>query len=125
MDDRSLRFVIAGEGPEKARLQALAPSNVTFLPLQPEVRLNDLLNAVDVHILPQNPHAADLVLPSKLGGTLASGKPIVAQAALETELYTFLADSASLTPPGDAGELVEGIMSALNAASAQRQTARP
>ncbi len=117
VDDRRLRFVIAGEGPEKARLQATAPSNVTFLPLQPEARLNDLLNAADVHVLPQNANAADLVLPSKLGGMLASGKPIVAQAAPGTELHTFLASSVSLTRPGDAGELVDGIMSALNAAS--------
>ena len=101
-DQPDLKFVIAGEGPEKARLQARATPNVLFLPLQPEARLNDL-NAADVHVLPQDPNAADLVLPSKLGGMLASGKPIVAQAAAGTELHAFLGGAATLTAPGDPG----------------------
>ena len=118
----NIKFVIAGEGPEKSKLQARATPNVLFMPLQPEARLNDLLNAADVHVLPQDPNAADLVLPSKLGGMLASGKPIVAQAAPGTELHTFLAGAAALTRPGDAFELVEAIQYALDTAS---QTAEP
>lgn len=112
-EQRDLTFVIAGEGPEKAKLQARATSNVVFLPLQPEARLNELLNAADVHILPQDPNAADLVLPSKLGGMLASGKPIVAQAAWGTELHSFLGSAAILTAPGDAAGLISGIRDAL------------
>lgn len=117
-NEPDLKFVIAGEGPEKAALQARATKNVVFLPLQPEQRLNDLLNAADVHVLPQDPNAADLVLPSKLGGMLASGKPIVAQAAPGTELQIFLEGAATLTTPGDAGGLVAGIRSALASAPA-------
>ena len=113
---RDLRFVIAGDGPEKARLLARATPNVTFLPLQPEARLNDLLNAADVHVLSQQPNAADLVLPSKLGGMLASGKPIVAQAAPGTELHVFLEGAATLTPPGDAAALARGLLSACDQA---------
>ena len=116
-DRPELRFVIAGEGPEKARLQAAATTNVTFVPLQPEEMLNELLNAADVHILPQDPNAADLVLPSKLGGMLASGRPIVAQAAAGTELHNFLAGAAILTSPGDARELADAVDSALKDAT--------
>lgn len=58
------------------------------------------------------------MLPSKLGGMLASGKPIVAQAAPASELYTFLTGAAALTPPGDAAGLVEGISFALEQAAA-------
>ncbi len=110
---RDLTFVIAGEGPEKSRLQATATSNVIFLPLQPEAKLNDLLNAADVHVLPQDPNTADLVLPSKLGGMLASGKPIVAQATSGTELHSFLGDAATFSTPGDAAGLISGIRRAL------------
>ncbi len=76
-DRPDLYFVVAGDGPEKARLMrdyADLP-NLRFLPLQPEERLCELLNLADLHVLPQSSGAADLVLPSKLGGMLASGKP--------------------------------------------------
>ncbi len=109
LNDSRTHFVIAGDGPEKARLMSRATSNVIFLPLQPEELLNDLLNAADLHILPQDQNAADLVLPSKLGGMLASGKPIVVQADAGTELHSFLAGAATITPPGDPAALVAGL----------------
>ncbi len=102
-------FVIAGEGPEKARLAAAAGRNVLFLPLQPEEKLCELLNLADLHVLPQHADAADLVLPSKLGGMLASGKPIVVQAAPATELWTFLEGAARRVPPGDIDALAAAI----------------
>ncbi len=58
----------------KAELQARYAhlKNVRFLPFQPYARLNEFLNMADLHALPQDKGAADLVLPSKLGGMLAS-----------------------------------------------------
>jgi colanic acid biosynthesis glycosyl transferase WcaI len=75
-----LRFVIAGDGPVKASLMAQygTLTNVMWLPLQPEDQLCAMLNAADVHVLPQSRSVADLVMPSKLGGMLASGKQIIA-----------------------------------------------
>src|SRR6185312_11872902 len=101
LTDTPIRFVIAGDGPEKASLVARGAPNVTFLPLQPENRLNDLLNLADAHVLPQLESAADLVLPSKLGGILASGKTLVAMADPDTELAVFLGNDAILVPAGD------------------------
>jgi colanic acid biosynthesis glycosyl transferase WcaI len=40
--------------------------------------LGALLTLADVHLLPQVRDAADLVLPSKLGGMLSSGRPVIA-----------------------------------------------
>jgi colanic acid biosynthesis glycosyl transferase WcaI len=79
----AIRLVLCGAGAARARLERLlAPrSNVTLLPLQPRERLNELLNLADIHILPQRAQAASFALPSKLGGMLASGRPVVAQAA--------------------------------------------
>ena len=102
-------FVIAGEGPVKAALEASAGPNVLFLPLQPEARLCELLNLADLHVLPQHAEAADLVLPSKLGGMLASGKPILVQAAPGTELWTFLEGAARCILPGDVDALADAI----------------
>lgn len=106
-----IHFVVAGDGPEKQRLMRdygdLA--SVHFLPLQPESRLCELLNLADLHVLPQSRGAADLVLPSKLGGMLASGKPILATADAGTELFDVLDGTAILAPAGDSAAMAAEI----------------
>ncbi len=106
-----LHFVIAGDGPEKQRLMQDAGDlpNVHFLPLQPEARLCELLNLADLHVLPQSRGAADLVLPSKLGGMLASGKPVLATADAGTELFDVLNGTAILVPAGDSASVAAEI----------------
>jgi colanic acid biosynthesis glycosyl transferase WcaI len=74
---------------------------VHFLPLQPGERLCELLNMANLHLLPQSRAAADLVLPSKLGGMLASGKPVLAAADAGTELFEVLSGTTILVPAGD------------------------
>lgn len=108
---RDILFVIAGEGPEKAALviRAAGLPNVRFLGFQPEARMADFLALADLHALPQERGAADLVLPSKLGGMLASGRPIVATADPVTEIAGFLDGTAILTPPGEAEPLAAAI----------------
>ena len=108
---KMIRFVIAGEGAAKAELVAMEMKNVTFLPLQPLEKLNDLLNLPDAHVLPQEADIADLVLPSKVGGMLASGKPIIAMANPGSEIYEFLSADATLIPAGDASRLADAILS--------------
>ena len=96
-DVPNLVWLLAGEGPSKAELAATVGgmANVRMLPLQPAERLNDWLNLADVHLLPQKAGAADLVLPSKLLGILASGRPVVASSPAESELGQ-LAEQAGL-----------------------------
>ena len=52
--------------------------------------------------LPQRTDAADLVMPSKLTGMLASGRAVAATAHPDTELGKAVADCGLLSPPGDA-----------------------
>ena len=122
--DTPIRFIIAGDGPEKASLVARNAPNVAFLPLQPEDRLNDLLNLADVHVLPQLESAADLVLPSKLGGILASGKALVAMADVNTELAIFLGNDAVLVPPGDAAKMADALRALADAHDPQNPVVR-
>lgn len=105
-------FIIAGDGPEKKVLQRQCRvlPNVIFLPLQPRDRLCDLLNMADVHFLPQKAETADLMLPSKLGGMLASGKHCIVMANADTELYNFLHGVAELLPPGDVEACASAIL---------------
>ena len=55
---------------------------------------------------------ADLVLPSKLGGMLASGKPILVMTDPGTEMMSFVQDSVTVVAPGDAQALATAILSA-------------
>ena len=93
----NLIWLLAGEGPTKAALMEATAglANVRLLPLQPAERLQDWLNLADVHLLPQKAGAADLVLPSKLLGILASGRPVVASSPASSELGQ-LAERAGL-----------------------------
>jgi colanic acid biosynthesis glycosyl transferase WcaI len=99
----SLAFVISGDGPEKSNLMQIYGHlpNVRFLPTQPEDRLCELLNVADVHVLPQLPGTTGLVLPSKLGGMLASGKPCIVMTDPDTEMYDFVSGQAIILPQGD------------------------
>ena len=106
-----LRFVFCGEGPGKAALARLTSAfpNVQWIPLQPFERLNDLLNLADIHLLPQRADAADLVMPSKLTGMLASGRPVVATAAANTQLAHAVEGRGIVVEPGDAAAFADAV----------------
>ena len=62
-----------------------------------------------MHVLPQIPAAADLVLPSKLCNMLASGRPIVATADPGTGIALEVEGCGLVTPPGDVAALANAI----------------
>ena len=93
--DSRVHFILCGAGAFRPRLEELSVgmTNITLLPLQPLERLNYLLNAADVHLLPQRAGAADLVMPSRLTGMLASGRPVIATADEGTQVARVVAGS--------------------------------
>jgi colanic acid biosynthesis glycosyl transferase WcaI len=106
-----LVWLLAGEEPTKADLVRATEgvSNVIHLPLQPTERMNDWLNAADIHLLPQKAAAADLVLPSKLLGMLASGRPVVATSTPGSELAELASEAGACTTPGDADAFADAL----------------
>lgn len=104
-------FVVCGGGAMQSELEQAARTlpNLRLLPLQPLERLGDLLGLADVHLLPQSLEAEDLVLPSKLTGMLASGRPVVATCRADTELAQVVGQFGRVVPPGDAGALVRAV----------------
>jgi colanic acid biosynthesis glycosyl transferase WcaI len=110
-DDSNIRFVLCGDGPYKAMLQRLAAglTNVQFLGLQADERFAELLQSADFHLIPQKAEAADLVLPSKLGGIFATGQPVIVMAKPETGLAAEVAGAALVVPPGDTHALVAAV----------------
>jgi colanic acid biosynthesis glycosyl transferase WcaI len=108
-----IRFILCGDGPHKGTLQCLAADlcNVQFLGVQTEERFAELLKTADVHLVPQKAEAADLVLPSKLGGILASGRPVIVMAKPGTGLADEVSKGGLVIPPGD----VDGLTAAVRA----------
>jgi len=92
------------------------------LPLVPADRLNELLNAADIHVLPQRAGSEDLVFPSKLTNMLASGRPVVAASNPNGQVATLFADAdcGIVVPPGDAGGLAEALRSLASDAARRR-----
>jgi len=111
-DRQDICFIICGQGPHRARLAAMADGlpNVQIHNLQPAARMGELLALASVHLLPQIPGAADLVLPSKLTNMLASGRPVVATALPGTGLYDEVNGCGLTTPPGDAQALAGAVV---------------
>ena len=110
-----LVWVIAGAGSARERLEAMSSNlpNVKWLPLQPLERLNELLNLADIHLLPQRADAADLVMPSKLTGMLASGRPMVATAAADTQVATVVETCGIVVEPGNTQAFTDAVMKLL------------
>lgn len=101
--DSRVHFLFCGDGGFRSQLERLVGHrpNVTMLPLQPLDRLNDLLNAADIHLLPQRRGAADLVMPSKLNGILASGRPVIATADEGTQVAQVVQGCGLVVPTED------------------------
>jgi colanic acid biosynthesis glycosyl transferase WcaI len=108
---RDIVVVICGNGELRDALEDSSRdlANVRFLDLQPIESLNALLNMADIHLLPQLRGAADLVMPSKLAGMLASGRPVIAAAAPGTEIATVVQGCGVVTEP----ECAQGIANAI------------
>lgn len=108
-DNPNVRFVLCGDGAAKLRLQKKYADlrNVVWLPLQPPERLNELLNMADVHLLPQRRDVKDLVMPSKLLGILASGRPVLAIAHADTQVGGIVSQCGAISIPDNAGVFSE------------------
>jgi colanic acid biosynthesis glycosyl transferase WcaI len=77
-----IRFVFVGEGAAKSGLMEQARSrhleNILFLPYQPKESLSVSLSAADIHVVPLQSGVAGLIVPSKVYGILAVGRPFIA-----------------------------------------------
>jgi colanic acid biosynthesis glycosyl transferase WcaI len=107
-----VHILLAGAGAAQPRLAAATSgmAQVHWLPIQPVARLNDLLNAADIHLMPQRADAADLVMPSKLAFMLASGRPVIAGAAPGTAVAKAVEGCGLVVAPGDGRAMAEAIL---------------
>ncbi len=110
-DRKDILLLICGDGVMKPALEAAGKglANLRFIPLQAFARLGELLCMADIHLLTQSASASDLVLPSKLSGMLASGRPVITTCHPGTELDTVVSKCGIVVPPEDIPKLAEAV----------------
>jgi colanic acid biosynthesis glycosyl transferase WcaI len=108
---QSVYFIFCGEGPGKSDLEIACSGlrNVFFLDFQPNKHLPTLLMQADIHLLPQRNDVSDLMMPSKLTGMLASGRPIVACAKKETDLEVIIKSCGIAVSPDNPYEFYAAV----------------
>jgi colanic acid biosynthesis glycosyl transferase WcaI len=81
-------LVFVGDGAQRASLEAAAArsTNVRFLPFFPSNKIVSVLAAGDAHVITIKRGLEGVVVPSKMYGILAAGRPIVALASQQTEV---------------------------------------
>ena len=109
---QDIMFLLCGDGGGRSALvtQAMGLQNVRIMGLRPPDELNALLNAADIHLLPQRAEYADLVMPSKLLGILASGRPVVACARSGTQLATVAESCGIAVEPERPDEIARAVV---------------
>ena len=83
-------LVFVGDGAERKRLETACAgiSNVRFLPFFPASKIPSVLAAADAHVITVKRGLEGVVVPSKMYGILAAGKPILAVAPAECDVVS-------------------------------------
>jgi glycosyltransferase involved in cell wall biosynthesis len=109
-------FAFQGDGVKRdalaARAQALGLDNVRFLPYAPRHHLRYMFGAADVQVVSLRRGLAGFIVPSKLYGILASGRPYVAAVEEDSEVADLTAryDSGLVVPPEAPEALAKAIV---------------
>jgi colanic acid biosynthesis glycosyl transferase WcaI len=115
-DEPDILFAIIGEGTMKSELRAVAARrrlpNIEFLPYQPKEDLTDSLGAADLHIVGLRRGLAGYIVPSKVYGILAAGRPYIAgvESGAEPALIAEDHSCGIRVDPGDPAALSAAIV---------------
>jgi glycosyltransferase involved in cell wall biosynthesis len=114
--DRHVKIVLAGDGNDRDRLfdraRRLRLDNVCFLGLQAAGYYEAMLRAADVLLLNQRPSVVEMSLPGKLTSYFASGRPVVAAVAIESDAAREVeqAQAGIVLRPGDPAALANALL---------------
>lgn len=110
-----VKFLLIGEGADKENLQKLVIkkelNNVIFLPYQPKEELKYSLSAADIHLITFQKGLAGVIVPSKVYGILACGRPFIAWIDEEGEISNIASkyECGIVVPPGNTDKMIEKI----------------
>jgi lipopolysaccharide/colanic/teichoic acid biosynthesis glycosyltransferase len=111
-----LLLAIQGDGVKRADLEKRAArmelANVRFFPYQPKNALHHSFAAADLFVVSLKQGLAGYIVPSKLYGILAAGRPFVAavEEACEAAVIARKHDCGLVARPGDPDDLAEKIL---------------
>jgi glycosyltransferase involved in cell wall biosynthesis len=111
--DDGIGLVFVGDGAQRGQIEAAAAgcSNIRFLPFFPASKILSVLDAPDAHVVTVKHGLEGVIVPSKMYGILAAGKPIVAVARQETDVARIGEERgfAVLANPGDPANLAHQV----------------
>jgi colanic acid biosynthesis glycosyl transferase WcaI len=116
-DERpDIRILIRGGGSQEKSLKVSAQqrglANLCFEPLLPLDRFNEGLAEGDVHLVPQDPEAADFAVPSKVYNIMAASRPFIATALPGSTLWDLQEQSRALlcVPPNNPRAFADAVI---------------
>ncbi|MCU1383883.1 MAG: hypothetical protein JWL71_2580 [Acidobacteria bacterium] len=110
-----LTIAIVGDGSKRAALEALTAArgltNVRFFPYQPKALLHDSFATADAFLVSLKAGIEGFIVPSKVYGILAAGRPYIAATDPSSEPAQIARESGCglVAPPGDAAALADTI----------------
>lgn len=113
-------FAFVGQGSQRESLVEMVRrknlTNVRFFDYQPKSELAHSLNAADLHLVPLTRELSQCLMPSKLYGILAAGRPYLTNAPADSELATLTGQyQVGMTvEPGSPKAIADGIRRAAN-----------
>jgi putative colanic acid biosynthesis glycosyltransferase WcaI len=111
-----LIFAVVGDGSKRTALEAMAAarglSNVRFFPYQPKALLHDSFAAADAFVVSLKSGLEGFIVPSKVYGILAAGRPYIAATDASAEPAVIARDAGCglVAAPGDAAALADAIV---------------
>lgn len=114
-DRPQVQFLFVGGGHQHLKLKELIEEeglqNFVFRPHQPREQLGDALAAADAHWVSLRPELEGLILPSKLFGILAAGRPVLSICDRRGEVSKLVSQHKCglVVEPGDSPGLAAAI----------------
>ncbi len=117
LESEGVGLVFVGEGAKKTEIEKAAQSyrNVRFMPFRPASEVKYVMAAGDMHVVTVKRGLEGVVVPSKVYGILAAGRPLLAMATDKTEVARFAKrDGCGIAVDPDdplaAAEAIRGIL---------------
>jgi putative colanic acid biosynthesis glycosyltransferase WcaI len=111
-----LTIAVVGDGSKRPALEAMVAArgltNVRFFPYQPKALLHDSFASADAFVVSLRSGLEGFIVPSKVYGILAAGRPYIAATDASAEPATIVRDAGCglVAAPGDPGALADAIV---------------
>jgi colanic acid biosynthesis glycosyl transferase WcaI len=124
-------LVFVGDGAQRGQIEAAAAGsdNIRFLDFFPASKIPSVLAAADMHVITVKRGLEGVVVPSKMYGILAAGKPIVAVAPEETDVVSLglrqgFAVAADPDKPAELAEVIRILLADMHKVQTMGEAAR-